>query len=579
MITGIIFQLLAIFPNLSNGSRSIQTEPNEIQPQKTEVLFKTSDLNLQKVYDEAERKAKLNIANFGKYRVLIEGGGYKFVWLETQPMGGTMYAKRNLAVARNNIRIFMDFQREDGRFPGMITFNDKTPFPGIVFNDTIPNPIYGWFQGYYFPMPAFELYFWLNKDKVYLHKLYNALEKFDDYLWKNRDSDHDGCLESWCVYDTGEDNSTRYRKSPSSWPFETPPTIQKLTEMTEKELKVNCYPFVHFNKAVFDSLENVVVPMESMDIMSYSYTGRDVLSLISRELRNGKENYWRKKANEVRTKIKDYLWDKARHACFDRDRMNRSMDVLVHNNLRCMYYGSFDQQMADEFIKYHLLNPKEFWTKMPLPSLAVNDRLFRNNAGNDWSGQPEALTYQRSIGALENYGHYAELTMIGAKFLKAISGSLKFTQQFDPFTGNISTGSQNDGYGPGILTSLEFVSRLYGIHITQEKVYWSCLDNNNEFNYSQEWGTKIFKLTTKGNQVHCIINGKEVFSFTKGIRVISDIDGKIVEVVGIETKDKKSTIAYDGKIFSLSVVPNVVYNYNNKFNKARSIEFCNPEIN
>ena len=180
-----------------------------------------------------------------------------------------------------------------------------------------------------------------------------------------------------------------------------------------------------------------------------------------------------------------------------------------------MYYGSFDQQMADDFIKFHLLNPEEFSSSMPLPSVAVNDPLFRNNPRNDWSGQPEALTYQRSIRALENYGHYAELTMIGTRFLKVIGDSLKFTQQFDPFKSTISTSTQNNGYGPGILASLEFVSRLYGIHITRDKVYWSCLDNENEYNYSQEWGNRLFKMTTRGNQVFALLMVKKLFLYQR----------------------------------------------------------------
>ena len=40
--------------------------------------------------------------------------------------------------------------------------------------------------------------------------LADCLEKFDQYLWRTRDSDGDGCLESFCVYDTGEDNALRY---------------------------------------------------------------------------------------------------------------------------------------------------------------------------------------------------------------------------------------------------------------------------------------------------------------------------------------------------------------------------------
>lgn len=71
--------------------------------------------------------------------------------------------------------------------------------------------------------------------------------------------------------------------------------------------------------------------------------------------------------------------------------------ALVHNNLRCMYWGSFSQEMADRFVREHLLNPCGFWTPFPLPSVAADDPLFRNAPENNWSGQSEGLTYQRSL--------------------------------------------------------------------------------------------------------------------------------------------------------------------------------------
>lgn len=504
--------------------------------------------------------AKRNIVRFGNYQVLVEGGGYANVWLETQPMGGYMYAKRNLDVAKSNVCIFMDFQREDGRLPGMISYR----------NDTLI-PHYGWFQGYCFPMPAFELYFLLGKDKAYLGRLYTSLEKFDNYLWKVRDSDGDGCLETWCIYDTGEDNSTRFGEAPNAWPFEFPPAQAQISAMTEEEKRIHCH------KTGFDFASgSFPVPMESMDIMSYSYAGRDVLARISKELGNGQEAYWREQADLVRQKMKSYLWNEEKHACYDRDRNNRVMDILLHNNLRCMYYGSFDQQMADAFIRYHILNPDEFWTQMPLPSIAVNDPYFQNNAGNDWSGQPESLTYQRSIRALENYGHFAELTLIGQKFLKVVGDTLRFTQQFDPFKATVSSSGQ-DGYGPAILASLEFISRFYGIHIKQDKIYWSCLDRDDSFHYTQEWGNRRYELKTTGDQVLCSINGQEVFSFTKGIRLVSDLEGKVIEVVGIEKKTFSTGISYHGKTYRVLVKPNWIYQFSREFQESGGVVFCEPQ--
>ena len=84
------------------------------------VEFKTDDKELQLVFDECERLCKLNRKEFGDYNVLIEGAKYNGAWLETQPMGGEMYAKRDLEAALSNILIFIRYQRRDGRYPGMI---------------------------------------------------------------------------------------------------------------------------------------------------------------------------------------------------------------------------------------------------------------------------------------------------------------------------------------------------------------------------------------------------------------------------------------------------------------------------
>ena len=76
----------------------------------TGVRFETKDPLLSHLVKQAEKKCRLNIKNFGGDPVLVEGGGYEKIWLETQPMGGEMYAKRNMEAALNNQLIFMENQ-------------------------------------------------------------------------------------------------------------------------------------------------------------------------------------------------------------------------------------------------------------------------------------------------------------------------------------------------------------------------------------------------------------------------------------------------------------------------------------
>lgn len=492
------------------------------------VSLETSDDTLKKLMDAAEAGCKRNIRDFCGRRVLIEGGGYHKIWLETQPMGGAMYAKRDMEVAVNNQLLFMEHQRADGRLPGSIAFEDGRVIP--QFNK---------FQGFCFPMPALEVYFLSGRDPAFLDLLADSLERFDAYLWRTRDSDGDGCLESWCRYDTGEDNAVRYGDAPDAWEEEEPPAGRS------------------------------VVPIASMDVMSYSYSAREVLARISR-IRGREEDArrWMTAAGDVAAKIRQMLWDEERGALFDRDRHHNRMPQLIHNTLRAMYWHSISQDMADRFVKEHLLNPGEFWTPMPLPSVAVNDPDFKNVPTNDWSGQVQALTYQRAIRALENYGYYQLIPVLGRKLFNAVTvrrddapdgacstqdrSRFAFVQQFDPFTMEASQGGTDDAekdYGPALLSVLEYCARMYGVDRseavrpdrnsgagsssateTEDRLVWGICPGP-DVTYEQLTDGHRYKLVLDGGEAVAQIDGKQIFRVPRSLRVETDLEGKTIFII------------------------------------------------
>jgi len=238
------------------------------------------------------------------------------------------------------------------------------------------------------------------------------------------------------------------------------------------------------------------------------------------------------------------------------------MDTLIHNNLRCMYYGVFSQAMADEFISRHLLNPDEFLTPVPLPSIAANDPLFRNIPDNNWGGQPQGLTWQRAIRALENYGHYAELTMLGRKILQAIKNAGVFTQQHDPFDIDNPVKDDNkgrhEGYGPTILAFLEYVARFFGVHIELDQVFWSGLADGGETEYVQIFGARSFVLRNDGRTFTGMINGEEKFTCSAGVRVCSDMDGNPTKIIGIDTVERLISFRSPAGSYSMEVKPNQI---------------------
>ena len=176
------------------------------------VSFQTTDSLVQAVYNAAEDKARHNLVQFAGRRVLIEGGEYPNLWLETQPMGGEMYAKRDPEAAYNNIDLFMRAANSEGMMPGMISYIDG------VYREH-----HNFIQGYCFPVHALNLYYLLNLDRDYLLRLYEALRRYDAWLWASRESDGDGCLEAWCPCDTGEDYASKFFGAPHFWESRNPP--------------------------------------------------------------------------------------------------------------------------------------------------------------------------------------------------------------------------------------------------------------------------------------------------------------------------------------------------------------------
>ena len=475
------------------------------------VVFRTEDEKLQRVYDAAEKKCLLNLKDFGGSTVLVEGGGYEKIWLETQPMGGEMYALRSLEVARNNIRLFMQYQRADGRLPGSIQYAG-----GEI------EPQFNKYQGFCFPFPALNLYYLIGKDGDYLEELKDTLIRFDNCLWRTRHVSGNGLLSSFCVYDTGEDLALRYGDAPCWWEKDEPPEGYR------------------------------VVPMASMDVTSWSCAARQTVARICRMQGDLSADVWEQKARMVAETMRGLLWDRKRGALYDRDREGKTVDILCHNTLRCMYWGSISQRMADRFVKEHLLNPSEFWTPFPLPSVAANDPAFRNAPENNWSGQPEGLTYQRAILALERYGYSRIVTRLGQKLIDAVDrNGCRFTQQYDPFTGKASLVRMSDhqpvdensgepvqdAYGPTMLACLEYIAHHYGIHPHLGQV-WFSLGSGAAYEYEAVFYDHHYVIRSDGQTAEIRIDSKILGRWECGRRIVTDEDGLFLWAEPIEDAEE-----------------------------------------
>lgn len=555
--------------------------------------FRTGNPVLQRIHDLAAEGLAGNMRDFNGGGILItEGANYPGAYLESTPNGGAMYAKRDPQIALNHQAVFFLGQRPDGRLPAAVYPAEWATERGY---DSNPPAGHAWLDDagmlatynslghdYDLPEAAWRSYFWAGKDRAFLEKAYASLEAFDAYLWRTRDSDGDGVLETWCTWDTGEDNSMRLlsRGAPSCWPFDFPPSGGRLPDPQDPEAFESYWIEYHDRGLTPPDRAEVGVPFASMDIMAWSYEGRAVLAKMARELGNGRAAMWERLAEEVQCTVMARLWDADSGACFDRDKNGAVLPELVHNNLRAMHHGLFTQEMADAFIGRHLLNPDEFWTHAPLPSIAVNEPLFRNERLNSWSGQSQGLTYQRALRALENYGHHAEVSLVGGRLFDLLrQNSFSCPQQFDPFTGDAYSPGEAP-YSPMMFAALEYIVRLHGVHLAPEKneVWWSALPgHDNEFTHMQSWGGRVWMICCNRGTFSASIDGRGIFSCTAGMRVVTDLDGTLRKITGIAPEAKTGILRSAGKALNVSVAPNQVWDIRqDRLHAAFSAPFEHP---
>ncbi len=172
---------------------------------------------------------------------------------------------------------------------------------------------------------------------------------------------------------------------------------------------------------------------------------------------------------------------------------------------------------------------------MPLPSVSVSDPNFVNEPTNNWSGQCEALTYQRAINALEKYGYDHLIPYLGRKLFDAIGKDLLFVQQYDPFTGkpsvNEDTGGRN-GYGPALLSVIEYMAAMYGVRRKENNLIWGCMQGTS-YEYKQILGDDTYLIRNKDDETTAFINGNKIFGTKKNVKIITDLRGNVVKATDI----------------------------------------------
>jgi hypothetical protein len=243
--------------------------------------------------------------------------------------------------------------------------------------------------------------------KRFLAAAYPSLVRYYNYWFVQRDIDLDGLPEFRFGLEYGWDDTPRYTGSdhPESQAFAP------------------------------------VKPVEPVDLASDLAQMAGALARISTEIgAHGDTQHWRNESVAMSHRIETKMWDNARGAWMDR----RGASVATPAMWWPVFTGaSTDPQHEHRVVQQHLLDPKAFFGKYPIPSVAYNDPLYDTAEGGFyWQGEIWWVPAYASLVALWRTGHpeAARVLLDRLVAMMANAGGGIF-ENYDALTGEVGWGA------------------------------------------------------------------------------------------------------------------------------------------
>jgi len=476
--------------------------------------FVTGNTRWQAAYDKALAVLARNVQvmPYVDRPVLIEGSVYRGIWQECGPHEALVYRKFRPDVARDSHLTFFDLQRADGQLPA----NNKATETGFgQIQMVVPIAATAW-----------ELAR-ATGDEALLRAAYRSCAAWDKWLMRYRNTRGTGLVEGFCTYDTGHDNSPRWQGIPNQCP----------------------------NKNAKAHAPVASLPRLCPDLSATVYGGRRALAEMAHALgRRDEADRWTEQATTLRNAILARLWSAEDAAFYDRDARDRF--VAIRSDILTRMCGEHvpDQAMFDRIWERQLGNPKAFWTRFPLPSIAADDDSFvRPIVANSWGGPAQALTALRAGRWFDHYGRAAEFTTMMNQWCEAIQADMSFRQQIDPDTGVFTAGADAPDYSPCALVMVDYSWRLIGVREEPDELHWTFRPT-----HPAAVGATLTMRTDGGREAmirylpdrtNLTLDGRLIATVTGGGsgRLITDVFGTAKKLVGVDPAAQRILVSQPGR--------------------------------
>jgi hypothetical protein len=490
--------------------------------------FTADDAKLMRVYEAALAALRTNVVPLEPYPdpVLVEGSVYHGVWLECAPQEGEVYEsvgpESARTAARNNHLIFFALQKDDGQLPCSAKAN---------------GPAFGQIQ---MVVPIAATAWELARqtgDEELLEKAFAACGRWDAWLLRYRNTRGTGLCEGFCTYDTGQDNSPRWKGMPNRCPDSD---ARKCAEAPG-------------------------LPRLCPDLSATVYGGRVALAAMATALgKAGEADRWTEEAETIRRLIVERLYDPQDGAFYDLDAQNKFVRIRSSTILNVLGEHVPDAKLFETIWQKQVHNPKALWAPYPFPSVALDDPQFvRPIPRNSWGGAAQALTALRAPRWMEHYGKPSELAWMMQRWIEAlVRANGEFRQQIDPLTGAFSLEDPG-GYSPCALVFLDFLWRSSGVRSSNDGIEWNvrppALDRVAQFSASIGAGLQAAQaeLIYGPAGAELRLSGRRIAQVAGGTRLLTSRTGELEAAVGIAQEDSRVVVRVPGRpVRMFRIAPN-----------------------
>ena len=282
-------------------------------------------------------------------------------------------------LAQDQLRILLDHQREDGMVPdaihdeGTITHLD---FP--VDADVTKPPLLAW--------AAWKLYE-KDHDREFLDEIYSSVKKWNNWWFEKNDLDGNGLCEYQHPFSSGLDDSPLWDDG---------------------------------------------MPVESPDLNTYLCLQQESLAKIAVEIGELEDaEMWSRRAESMAKRLIDLQWD-PKAGLFWATHLGKRVRVVTPFNLFPLITGRMPRTINDRLVK-HLADPGEFWSRYPLPSVAMSDSKY--NPLQMWRGPTWANVNYLMIEGLQRCGYDDLAHRLRDSTLELLSGQDDIYEYYHPSTG------------------------------------------------------------------------------------------------------------------------------------------------